>query len=137
MRAVVSVLADWAAVDQNQKLCIGGIFQEFNPLSLPWVVPQMYAVFQLVADVDEIQGEHRMRFSLYDPTRTETVISDGPLPPLPIERMNPDRPVVFNMPLGIVAMPIESEGRYKFVLTVDGKKVAEVPMYVNPPAAQS
>lgn len=118
MEIDLAVIADYAAVTQEGKLVIAGVFDRVLAPRLPWQHPSMSLVFRLRVHPGEERG-HEIRVACVDPDGREV------LPPL-LQRMEapPAGPLddaSANFVLGIGGVNIGRAGRHHFEIFVDGR----------------
>lgn len=129
MDVTVAVLADYANVSKDGKLNIMGIFQEINPPTLPFSLPQMYLVLSLSAGPAESGATRDMRIALLhsDGEEVLTVEAEMPVP-------SPTRPgsrAYINEAIGLAGVTFERPGDYAFSLLIGDDEKASVPLHVN------
>lgn len=67
MKVSLAVIADYANLSQEGKLNILGIFDRVHVRAFPGGLPQAFLVVRLVAALEELGTQHRLRFRLTDP----------------------------------------------------------------------
>lgn len=134
MEIDLAVLADYAAVTQEGKLIIGGIFERVMARQMPWQHPSMALVFRLRVHAGEAR-EHDVSVTCVDPDGKEI------LAPMRQRMAAPPasefEETAANFVFGINGVRFETAGRYQFDIHLDGKNVRSVPFEVitPPPAA--
>jgi hypothetical protein len=133
MDAVLAVAADYANVSSDGKLNIMGIFQELNPPTLPFQLPQMFLVVSWGAVPAEFGSQKacRMIFMGPDESAGDQLTLDYLLV-VPEPRRAGER-AIFHQILGIGGLPISGVGPHAIYVLVGGETKATVPLYVNEP----
>ena len=135
-----AVVADYALVDQAGKISVLGIFQHIWVQQFPAMHPRLHLVLRLKGKRTEI-GEHGVRIRLADEQGTEVLGGSGSVtfaePPAGITEIEAAAILVFDV-------PFPHPGVYRFDITIDGERAAEVPITVSqmpqpqaPPNAQN
>ncbi len=127
MEIDLAVVADYAAVTQEGKLVIAGVFDRVLATRLPWSHPSMSLVFRLRVHPGEGRA-HEVRVTCVDPDGVEV------LPPL-LQRMEapeggPTEEASANFVLGIGGVNLGKPGRHHFEIFVDGRHERTVPFDV-------
>ena len=137
MQVDFAVLADYAIIDRLGKLSVMGIFQHVWVPNFPSIHPKTHLVVRLKGSRDDV-GEHKIDIEFTDVTGKTLIKGSGRVtfaePPPLVTEIDSAAVLVFDVPL-------ETEGRYEFVITVDDEVSARVPLTAakahqqNPPAA--
>lgn len=135
MDAVLSVAADYANVSSDGKLNIMGIFQELNPPTLPFQLPQMYLVVSWNAVPPEFGSQKDCRVIIMGPDETENDQLTLDYQLIVPEPRRPGAHAIFHQILGIGGLPIGKSGPHAVYILVGGETKATVPLYVNEPTA--
>jgi hypothetical protein len=128
-----AVVADYALVDQAGKISVLGIFQHIWVQQFPAMHPRLHLVLRLKGKRTEI-GEHAVRIRLADEQDAEILGGSGNVtfaePPAGVTEIEAAAVLVFDV-------PFPHPGVYRFEITVDGARAAEVPITVSqmPPPA--
>ena len=127
----VAVLADYANVSQDGKLNIMGIFQEINPPTLPWALPQMYLVLSFSAGPAEVGTTRDISIVLLDGDGQEILRLDAQMQ-VPKPKREGSRAYI-NQAIGLAGVTFERAGDYTFSILVGDDEKATVPLHVNKP----
>ena len=131
MDVTVAVLADYANVSQDGKLNIMGIFQEINPPTLPYALPQMYLVLSFSAGPAEFDTVRNIRIPLLHSDGQELLAMEAQMPvPRP---KRPGSRAYINQTIGLAGVRFERPGDYAFSILVGDDEKATVPLHVNKP----
>jgi hypothetical protein len=129
-----AVVADYALVDQAGKISVLGIFQHIWVQQFPAMHPRLHLVLRLKGKRTEI-GEHRVHIRLADESGAEILGGNGTVtfaePPAGVTDIEAAAILVFDV-------PFPHAGLYRFEITIDGARAAEVPLSVSqmpPPGA--
>jgi len=129
-----AVVADYALVDQNGKISVLGIFQHIWVQQFPAMHPRLHLVLRLKGKRTEV-GEHGVRIRLLDEGDVEILGGNGSVnfaePPAGVTEIEAGAILVFDV-------PFPHPGTYRFEITLDGERAAQVPITVTqmpPPAA--
>lgn len=129
-----AVVADYALVDQTGKVSVLGIFQHIWVQQFPAMHPRLHLVLRLKGKRTEI-GEHRVQIRLADEAGAEILGGSGSItfaePPAGVTEIEAPAILAFDVPF---AHP----GMYRFEISIDGERAAEVPLSVSqmpPPGA--
>jgi hypothetical protein len=129
-----AVVADYALVDQAGKISVLGIFQHIWVQQFPAMHPRLHLVLRLKGKRTEI-GEHRVQIRLSDDAGAEILGGNGTVtfnePPAGVTDIEAAAILVFDV-------PFPHHGVYRFEITIDGERAAEVPLSVSqmpPPGA--
>ena len=129
-----AVVADYALVDQAGKISVLGIFQHIWVQQFPAMHPRLHLVLRLKGKRTEI-GEHRVQIRLADEPGAEILGGNGTVtfaePPAGVTEIEAAAILVFDV-------PFPHAGVYRFEITIDGERAAEVPLSVSqmpPPGA--
>lgn len=117
-----------AATQQGGKLNVLGAFDCIHARGVPVSHPHCAIVLRVRFSRIE-QGDHRIRINLIDEDgnhvvpalegRTRIQIGEG------------QESVVANMILALNGLTFQTYGRYEISLTIDGKQVSSMPLYVR------
>lgn len=123
----LAVLADYAAVTQEGKLVIGGIFDRVMAARMPWQHPSMSLVFRMNVEAGE-ERQHALRLQCVDPDGAEVI------PPLE-QRVTAGASDAYssasaNFIFGVGGIVFSRPGRHHFEIFVDGEHVRTVPFEV-------
>lgn len=131
MEVTLAVLADYATVSEDGKLNVMGIFQEMNPPTLPFALPQMYLVVSFAAGPAEFDTVKDIKIALLDNDGKEMLALEGqvpvPRPPRPGSR------AYINQLVGLHGVSFARPGDYAFAILVGGETRETVSLYVNEP----
>lgn len=129
-----AVVADYALVDQAGKISVLGIFQHIWVQQFPAMHPRLHLVLRLKGKRTEI-GEHRVQIRLVDEAGAEILGGNGTVtfaePPAGVTEIEAAAILVFDV-------PFPHPGVFRFEITIDGARAAEVPLSVSqmpPPGA--
>ena len=129
-----AVVADYALVDQAGKISVLGIFQHIWVQQFPAMHPRLHLVLRLKGRRTEI-GEHRVQIRLVDEAGAEILGGNGTVtfaePPAGVTDIEAAAILVFDV-------PFPHPGVFRFEITIDGARAAEVPLSVSqmpPPGA--
>ena len=121
------VVADYALVDQAGKISVLGIFQHIWVQQFPAMHPRLHLVLRLKGKRTEI-GEHGVQIRLADEEGAEVLGGSGNVtfaePPAGITEIEAAAILVFDV-------PFPHPGIYRFDITIDGERAAEVPITVS------
>src|SRR5216110_352977 len=122
-----AVVADYALVDQSGKMSVLGIFQHIWVQQFPAMHPRLHLVLRLKGRRTEI-GEHAVQIRLVDDAETELLGGSGTVnfaePPAGVTEIEAAAVLVFDV-------PFPHAGQYRFEITVDGERKANVPITVS------
>jgi len=122
-----AVVADYALVDQAGKISVLGIFQHIWVQQFPAMHPRLHLVLRLKGKRTEI-GEHGVQIRLTDEQDTEILGGSGSVtfaePPAGVTEIEAAAVLVFDV-------PFPHAGVYRFDITVDGERAAQVPITVS------
>ncbi len=122
-----AVISDYALVDQAGKISVLGIFQHIWVQQFPAMHPRLHLVLRLKGKRTEI-GEHQVQIRLIDAGQTEILGGNGNVtfaePPAGVTEIEAAAILVFDV-------PFPHEGAYRFEITIDGERAAEVPVTVS------
>jgi len=122
-----AVVADYALVDQAGKISVLGIFQHIWVQQFPAMHPRLHLVLRLKGKRTEI-GEHGVQIRLVDEQDTEILGGNGSVtfaePPAGVTEIEAAAVLVFDV-------PFPHPGVYRFDITVDGERAAQVPITVS------
>lgn len=122
-----AVVADYALVDQAGKISVLGIFQHIWVQQFPAMHPRLHLVLRLKGKRTEI-GEHAVQIRLVDEQDTEILGGNGSVtfaePPAGVTEIEAAAVLVFDV-------PFPHAGVYRFDITVDGERAAQVPITVS------
>lgn len=127
-----AVVADYALVDQAGKISVLGIFQHIWVQQFPAMHPRLHLVLRLKGKRTEI-GEHAVHIRLVDEAGSEILGGSGNVtfaePPAGVTDIEAGAILAFDV-------PFPHAGLYRFDITIDGERKAEVPITVSqmPPA---
>jgi hypothetical protein len=127
----LSVLADYATVSQDGKLSVMGIFQEINPPTLPFALPQMYLVVSYSVGPAEFDTVKDIKIALLDNDGEEMLALEGQVP---VRR--PPRPgtrAYMNQIIGLSGVTFERPGDYGFAILAGGETKGTVSLHVSKP----
>ena len=134
MRLDFAVVSDYALIDRTGKLSVLGIFQHIWVQQFPAIHPRLHLVLRLKGKRTEI-GEHRVLIRLADEAGNEVLGGSGSVtfaePPAGVTDIEAPAILAFDVPF---AHP----GLYRFEISLDGERAAEVPLTVSlmpPPGA--
>jgi len=131
MDVTVAVLADYANVSQDGKLNIMGIFQEINPPTLPFPMPQMYLVISFSAGPAEFGTTRNLRIPLLHSDGEELLAMETQMTiPRP---KRPGSRAYINQTIGLAGVTFGRPGDYAFSILVGDDEKATVPLHVNEP----
>jgi uncharacterized protein DUF6941 len=129
-----AVVSDYALVDQAGKISVLGIFQHIWVQQFPAMHPRLHLVLRLKGKRTEI-GEHRVQIRLADESGSEVLGGTGSVtfaePPAGVTEIEAAAILVFDV-------PFSHPGMYRFEISIDGERAAEVPLSVSqmpPPGA--
>lgn len=128
MQVQIAALCDSAA-DYNGKLCILGVFDAIMAAKLPAVHPQC-AIALRINYRRERESSHALNIAFLDAAGTaivppvETNFSVAPTLGVAASSSR-------NLILNIQQLPFQSEGAYTIEISIDGKKVATLPLQVQ------
>jgi hypothetical protein len=131
MDVTVAVLADYANVSQDGKLNIMGIFQEINPPTLPFALPQMYLVLSLSAGPAEFGSVRNIRIPLLQSDGQEVFSLQAQMQ-VPRAKREGSR-VYMNEAIGLAGIRFPQAGDYAFHILIGDDEKATVPLHVNEP----
>ncbi|MDZ4180411.1 MAG: hypothetical protein U1E29_14460 [Coriobacteriia bacterium] len=130
MRIDVELHADYAAVTQEGKLVIGGVFDLIAPPTLPWQHPTMTLVFRVRLSGDEA-GTHSITVRGIDPEGAEFIPSlTGELAAESVDFLDG---MATNFMLGINGVRLEKAGHYHFDVYVDDRYEETIAFAVKEP----
>jgi hypothetical protein len=132
MEVTVAVLADYANVSRDGKLNIMGIFQEVNPPTLPYALPQMYLVLSFSAGPAEFGTTRNIRIVLLHSDGQEILGLEAQMQVPSANR--PGSRAYINEALGLAGVTFERPGDYGFSILVGDDEKATVPLHVNEPS---
>ena len=122
-----AVVADYALVDQAGKISVLGIFQHIWVQQFPAMHPRLHLVLRLKGKRTEI-GEHGVQIRLVDESDVEVLGGNGSVnfaePPAGVTEIEAAAVLVFDV-------PFPHAGVYRFDITVDGERAAQVPITVS------
>lgn len=122
-----AVVADYALVDQAGKISVLGIFQHIWVQQFPAMHPRLHLVLRLKGKRTEI-GEHGVQIRLVDESAVEVLGGNGSVnfaePPAGVTEIEAAAVLVFDV-------PFPHAGVYRFDITVDGERAAQVPITVS------
>lgn len=122
-----AVVADYALVDQAGKISVLGIFQHIWVQQFPAMHPRLHLVLRLKGKRTEI-GEHGVQIRLVDEQNAEILGGTGNVtfaePPAGVTEIEAAAVLVFDV-------PFPHAGVYRFDITVDGERAAQVPITVS------
>lgn len=122
-----AVVADYALVDQAGKISVLGIFQHIWVQQFPATHPRLHLVLRLKGRRTEI-GEHRVQIRLVDEADVEILGGNGSVtfaePPAGVTEIEAAAVLVFDV-------PFPHAGVYRFDISVDGERAAQVPITVS------
>ncbi len=122
-----AVVADYALVDQAGKISVLGIFQHIWVQQFPAMHPRLHLVLRLKGKRTEI-GEHGVQIRLVDEQDVEILGGNGSVtfaePPAGVTEIEAAAVLVFDV-------PFPHAGVYRFDITVDGERAAQVPITVS------
>jgi hypothetical protein len=122
-----AVVADYALVDQAGKISVLGIFQHIWVQQFPATHPRLHLVLRLKGRRTEI-GEHAVRIRLLDDQDAEVLGGNGSVtfaePPAGVTEIEAAAILVFDV-------PFPHPGAYRFEITIDDARAAEVPITVS------
>ena len=122
-----AVVADYALVDQAGKISVLGIFQHIWVQQFPAMHPRLHLVLRLKGKRTEI-GEHGVQIRLVDEQDIEILGGNGSVtfaePPAGVTEIEAAAVLVFDV-------PFPHAGIYRFDITVDGERAAQVPITVS------
>ena len=122
-----AVVADYALVDQAGKISVLGIFQHIWVQQFPAMHPRLHLVLRLKGKRTEI-GEHGVQIRLVDEQDNEILGGNGNVtfaePPAGVTEIEAAAVLVFDV-------PFPHAGVYRFDITVDGERAAQVPITVS------
>ncbi len=131
----IAALCD-AAADFNGKLCLLGTFDTIIAQKMPAVHPQCSIALRVVFSRIE-EGHHKVRM---------TIVNDDGQPvmqgiDIPVEVSLPADATFLarNFVVNIQQMKFEKPGQYEFLIAIDGRQEASMPLQVKtvaPPAAE-
>ena len=118
------VVADYALIDQQGKLCVLGIFQHVWVTKFPAVCPRTHLVLRVRGRRTEI-GVHTIRIRFVDDAGTELLGGEGTVqfgePPAGVVDVEAGAVLVFDIPL-------PRPGHYAFEISLDGELGSRVPL---------
>jgi hypothetical protein len=129
-----AVVSDYALVDQAGKISVLGIFQHIWVQQFPAMHPRLHLVLRLKGKRTEI-GEHAVQIRLVDEQDVEILGGNGSVtfaePPAGVTEIEAAAVLVFDV-------PFPHPGAYRFQITIDDERAAEVPITVSqmPPQPQ-
>lgn len=131
MQVDLAVLADYAAVTQEGKLVIAGIFDRVVASRMPWQHPSMSLVFRMSVEPGEVR-EHALHLQCVDPDGAEVI-------PALEQRVVAGVDDVLaggtaNFIFGVGGIVFSRPGRHHFEIFIDGEHVRSVPFEVVPAA---
>ena len=119
-----AVVADYALVDQSGKMSVLGIFQHIWVPQFPAMHPRLHLVLRLKGKRTEV-GEHQVQIKLLDENDGELLCGSGTVnfaePPAGVTEIEAAAVLVFDV-------PFPRAGQYRFEITVDGDRKANVPI---------
>jgi hypothetical protein len=122
-----AVVADYALVDQAGKISVLGIFQHIWVQQFPAMHPRLHLVLRLKGRRTEI-GEHGVQIRLVDEQDVEILGGNGSVtfaePPAGVTEIEAAAVLVFDV-------PFPHAGVYRFDITVDAERAAQVPITVS------
>lgn len=122
-----AVVADYALVDQAGKISVLGIFQHIWVQQFPAMHPRLHLVLRLKGKRTEI-GEHGVQIRLVDESDVEILGGNGSVtfaePPAGVTEIEAAAVLVFDV-------PFPHAGVYRFDITVDRERAAQVPITVS------
>src|SRR6266481_1815234 len=122
-----AVVADYALVDQAGKISVLGIFQHIWVQQFPAMHPQLHLVLRLKGKRTE-SGSHGVNIRLVDEHDAELLGGSGNVnfaePPAGVTEIEAAAILVFDV-------PFPHAGQYRFEITVDGERKANVPITVS------
>ena len=122
-----AVVADYALVDQAGKISVLGIFQHIWVQQFPAMHPRLHLVLRLKGKRTEI-GEHGVQIRLVDEQDVEILGGNGSVtfaePPAGVTEIEAAAVLVFDV-------PFPHAGVYRFDITIDGERAAQVPITVS------
>jgi hypothetical protein len=127
----VAVLADYANLSQDGKLNIMGIFQEINPPTMPFTLPQMYLVMSFSAGPAEFNTTRDIRIPLLHSDGQEILAMEAQMR-VPRAR-RPGSRAYINETIGLAGTTFPQAGDYAFHILIGDDEKAVVPLHVNKP----
>src|SRR5919199_2106203 len=122
----------YANVSQDGKLNIMGIFQEVNPPTLPFALPQMYLVLSFSAGPAEFDTVRNICIPLLQSDGQEMLSLQAQMR---VPRPNrPGSPAYINAAIGLAGVRFERPGDYAFSILIGDDEKATVPLHVNDPS---
>jgi hypothetical protein len=106
-----------------------GVFNDLTVQTLPFTMPRLAFAARLHFTVDELDATRRIEVVITDPHGTEMGRPGGEitLPPAPVDADS----IAVDLPLHFDLFQVPQDGRYTFVLHVDGKAVAGTQLNVR------
>ena len=127
-------MADYANVTSSGKLNVMGIFNEINPPTLPFVLPQMYLVTTYSAGPGEFETKKNTRILLSDEDGSELLAISQELN-VPKSR-KPGARAFINQMVGLARVKFNNPGDYQISILVENDLKITVPVTVNPPPSE-
>jgi hypothetical protein len=127
MRVSLALLADYANVSREGKLNIMGIFDNINASSVPTAHAQMQLVLTVEGSAFEAGKDHPMEIELQAPTGDPVFKVNGTLH---FGKAPSEAAVKANSTIQLNNLLFKQFGRYRFVITINGAVLAEIPFAV-------
>ena len=133
MRVKFALLGDYAIIASDKKISVMGLFDAINAPVLPFQIPAMFLVVGFEGESTEVDHDFALETQLWaeDGERVFEHSKTFKFPP-------PNRAggkSGHNEILSLYGFPIKAAGDYAFVIMVDGREEARVPLRVNEPPA--
>ncbi len=126
MNVQLALVCDHAIIDQHGKLSVLGIFDRIWVERFPAIHPRLHLVLRLKGRRTEV-GNHGVLIQLVDDGGREILRGEGSVqigePPAGVVDIEAAAVLAFDVPL-------EKPGVYSFEISVDGSRVASVPITV-------
>ena len=126
----LATIADYANVTENGKLNIMGIFAQISPPQLPYVLPTMYIVLQLVANLAEVGSTKEIKISLIDEDGAQLLeaVSNAVVPAPKLAKKGVSESQVV---LSINNLRFDKPGDYEFCIVINGETKKTIELRVN------
>lgn len=130
MEVTLAVLADYANISREGKLNILGVFDIIKPGVVPYTHPSMQLVMKFKIAKKEANKVKGLKVELNDPTGKTLFVVGGKLS---VDKtLFPDgvTTVEANQLLNLSNVQFLKEGKYQFVIRLNGKKQESIPLSV-------
>ena len=126
MNVELALLADYAAVTNDSKLIVAGIFDRLAPLAMPWQHPTMFIALRVHIHPGE-DNAHKIKVRLVDPDGGDIVTLDADAT---VETTDPVEGANIQLVLSLNNIPFKVFGRHAFDIFLNGRYEHTVPLDV-------